>query len=88
MNAEPLNSRDLQTIERGLETAVRLLGILVADRRETIREKAVALAAAGLSPKIIASICDSNPHSVSQQLSLGRKKRPARPRKKPLGGRD
>lgn len=71
---------DLSRIEERLDTLVRLLALSVASETLSLKDRAVRLQRAGLSPKDIAALCDTTPNTVSVALSAA--KREAKVRRK------
>ena len=70
----------MSRVEQKLDTIIRLLALTVAPDTLSLREKAMRLDRAGLTPKDIASICDTTPNTVSVALSIA--KRDAKKRRK------
>ena len=63
----------LARVENKLDTLIRLFALNMIDGMEHTKEKALLLSKAGLSPKDIAVLCDTTPHTISVQLSAARR---------------
>jgi DNA-binding CsgD family transcriptional regulator len=70
MEKEPI---DMARIEAKLDTVIRLLALSVASDNHSLKDRAVRLQRAGLTPKDIASICDTTPNTVSVALSTAKR---------------
>jgi DNA-binding CsgD family transcriptional regulator len=66
---------DLSRVEAKLDTLIRLLALSLASENHSLRERAVRLQRAGLTPKEIASLCDTTPNTVSVALSAMKRQR-------------
>lgn len=66
---------DLALIEKKLDTIIRILALSVTADCASLKDKAVLLSRVGLTPKDIASLCDTTPNTVSVALSGARRKR-------------
>jgi DNA-directed RNA polymerase specialized sigma24 family protein len=63
----------LDRLESKLDTLIRLLALNVSPADQPLLERAQRLHKAGLPPKEIAAVLNSNPHSVINMLSRARK---------------
>lgn len=70
---------ELSRIETKLDTLIRLLALSVISESSSLKDRAVRLQRAGLSPKEIAALCDTTSNTVSVALSAA--KREAKTRK-------
>lgn len=77
MNA---NNSDIARIEAKLDTVIRLLALGVASDNHSLKDRALRLQRAGMTPKEIAALCDTTPNTVSVALSAA--KRESKSRKK------
>jgi DNA-binding NarL/FixJ family response regulator len=68
-------SDDLSRVEAKLDTLIRLMALSVAPENLSLKDRAVRLQRAGLTPKEIASLCATTPNTVSVALS-GAKRNP------------
>jgi DNA-binding CsgD family transcriptional regulator len=66
---------DLSRLEAKLDTLIRLMALSVASENHSLRERAVRLQRAGLTPKEIAALCDTTPNTVSVALSAEKRRR-------------
>lgn len=62
-----------QRLEEKLDTLIRLIALDVISDLKSVKERALLLSRAGLSPKEIASLCETTPNTVSVALSNARK---------------
>ncbi len=60
-------------VEAKLETLIRLVALSVAPPGAPLKDRAVTLSKAGLTPKDIAALCDTTPNTVSQALSAAKR---------------
>lgn len=60
-------------IEAKLDTLIRLIAISVAPDNLSLKERALRLYRAGLTPKDIAAICNTTPNTVSVALSAAKR---------------
>lgn len=60
---------DPSRIEEKLDTLIRLLALGVAPDGLALKERAVRLQRAGMTPKEIAALCNTTRNTVSQALS-------------------
>jgi DNA-directed RNA polymerase specialized sigma24 family protein len=60
-------------VEAKLDTLIRLFAMTVMKGLGSVKEKAVALSKAGLSPKEIAALCDTTPNTISVALSQAKR---------------
>jgi len=60
-------------IETKLDTLIRLMALSVAPASSALKDRAVTLSKAGLSPREIAALCDTTPNTVSQALSAAKR---------------
>jgi DNA-directed RNA polymerase specialized sigma24 family protein len=71
---------DLSRVEAKLDTLIRLIALSVTSDSQSLKDRAVRLQRAGLTPKDIAALCDTTPNTVSVALSTakraGKRKRP------------
>lgn len=58
-----------------LDLVVRLLAYLVAAEHDNLEGRAVTLTSLGLSPKEIARVCNTTPHTISVRLAEAKKKK-------------
>ncbi len=77
------NDSDTCRIEAKLDTLIRLLALTVASDNHSLKERAIRLQRAGLTPKEIAALCDTTRNTVSVALSSAKtkSKRSKEPRK-------
>ena len=73
-----MDDKQAKELLASLESIKRLLAHQVAQQHETLELKAVALAACGLMPKDIATVCNSTPNAVSVKLSAAKRKKKRR----------
>lgn len=64
---------DLSRIEAKLDTLIRLLALSVASDTHSLKDRAVRLQRAGMTPKDIAALCDTTPNTVSVALSAAKR---------------
>ena len=76
----PTNT-DLSRVEAKLDTLIRLLALSTTSETKSLKERALRLQKAGLSPKDIAALFDTTANTVSVALSAA--KREAKRRRKP-----
>ena len=69
----------LNEVAEKLDTIIRLLALIVVSDSESLRDSAIRLQRAGMTPKNIAALCDTTPNTVSVALSTA--KRDAKRRK-------
>lgn len=67
------SSADLSRIEAKLDTMIRLLALSVASENHSLKDRAVRLQRAGMTPKDIAALCDTTPNTVSVALSTAKR---------------
>jgi DNA-directed RNA polymerase specialized sigma24 family protein len=60
-------------VEAKLDTLIRLFAMTVMKGLDSVKEKAVVLSKAGLSPKEIAVLCDTTPNTISVALSQAKR---------------
>lgn len=77
-------AQDIAAISAKLDRIIRILALNAIASEKSIKEKALALSSAGLSPSEIADLVGTTAHSVSQTLSAAKKSR-KRPTKKRRG---
>lgn len=70
MNAD---NTDISRIEAKLDTLIRLLALSVASDNHSLKDRAVRLQRAGMTPKDIAALCDTTPNTVSVALSAAKR---------------
>ena len=75
------DSTDLSRIEAKLDTIIRLLALNVASDDHSLKDRAVRLQRAGMSPKEIALLCDTTPNTVSVALSAAKRRSKSRKKK-------
>ncbi len=63
----------LSRIEAKLDTLIRLLALSVASDNHSLKDRAIRLQRAGMSPKEIAALCDTTPNTVSVALSTAKR---------------
>lgn len=68
------DNTDLSRIEAKLDTLIRLLALSVASDNHSLKDRAVRLQRAGMTPKDIAALCDTTPNTVSVALSAAKRK--------------
>lgn len=68
-----LQNTDLSRIEAKLDTLIRLLALSVASDNHSLKDRAVRLQRAGMTPKDIAALCDTTPNTVSVALSAAKR---------------
>jgi DNA-directed RNA polymerase specialized sigma24 family protein len=64
-----MTDTDLSRIEEKLDTLIRLLALSVASDNHSLKDRAVRLRRAGMTPKEIAELCNTTPNTVSVALS-------------------
>lgn len=79
MNAD---NTDLSRIEAKLDTLIRLLALSVASDNHSLKDRAIRLQRAGMTPKDIASLCDTTPNTVSVALSAAKRESKAKKKSK------
>lgn len=67
------DSADLSRIEAKLDTLIRLLALSVASDNHSLKDRAIRLQRAGMTPKDIAALCDTTPNTVSVALSTAKR---------------
>ena len=60
-------------LEAKLDLLVRLLALDVTSELSSVKDRALLLSKAGLTPKEIASLCDTTPNTVSVALSTAKR---------------
>ena len=65
-------------IEKKLDTLVRLLALSITAELRSVEDRAFLLSKAGLSPRVIASLCDTSTNTIN--LALADAKRAGRDR--------
>jgi hypothetical protein len=65
----PPTELGLSRLEAKLDTIIRLLALTATSDSQSLKERAVRLQRAGLTPKEIAALCDTTPNTVSVALS-------------------
>ncbi len=68
-----MNANDLARIEAKLDVLIRLLALSIGSRIESLKDRAITLQRAGLTPKEIAGLYDTTPNTVSVALSTARR---------------
>ncbi len=68
-----LDDTDLSRIEAKLDMLIRLLALSVVSDNHSLKDRAVRLYRAGMTPKDIAALCDTTPHTVSVALSAAKR---------------
>lgn len=68
-----ISSADLSRIEAKLDTLIRLLALSVASDNHSLKDRAVRLQRAGMTPKDIAALCGTTPNTVSVALSAAKR---------------
>lgn len=63
----------LAGIEAKLDTIAKLLALSAISHHHSLRERAIILQRAGLTPKEIAALCDTTPNTVSVALSTAKR---------------
>lgn len=64
---------DVSRIETKLDTLIRLIALSVASDELSLKDRAIRLQRAGMSPKEIAALCDTTPNTVSVALSTAKR---------------
>lgn len=64
---------DLPRIEEKLNTLIRLLALSVAPDNHSLKDRAVRLQRAGMTPKDIAALYDTTANTVSVALSAAKR---------------
>lgn len=67
------DNADLSRIEAKLDTLIRLLALSVASDNHSLKNRAIRLQRAGMTPKDIAALCDTTPNTVSVALSTAKR---------------
>lgn len=70
--SEPI---DLSDLAKRLDIIVQLLALRVTSDMDSLKDKAIMLERAGLTPKAIAGLFDTSPNTVSVALSSARRAR-------------
>ncbi len=65
-------------LEAKLDTLIRLMALSVAPSSAPLKDRAVTLSKAGMTPKDIAALCDTTPNTVSQALAASKRAKKAR----------
>ena len=60
-------------LETKLDTLIKLFAMASIKGLDSVKEKAIALSRAGLSPKEIAALCDTTPNTISVALSQAKR---------------
>jgi DNA-directed RNA polymerase specialized sigma24 family protein len=68
------NNAGLVRVEAKLDILIRLLALSAVSDNQPLRENAVRLQRAGLTPKEIAILCDTTPNTVSVALSTAKRR--------------
>lgn len=77
----PQESTDAAALKAKLDTIIKLLALSVASDNHSLKDRALRLQRAGLSPKEIAAICDTTPNTVSVALSAAKRETKAKAKK-------
>ena len=64
---------DLTRLEAKLDTLIRLVALSVTSDIVTLKDRAVRLQRAGMTPKEIAMLYDTTPNTVSQALAAAKR---------------
>lgn len=64
---------DIRRLEGKLDVLVRLSALNAIQGTASLKERAVKLSKAGMTPKEIAALCDSTPNAVSVALSTAKR---------------
>jgi len=62
-------------IDAKLDTLIRLFALVVAPEKDSVKDRAIRLQRAGLSPRDIAALCDTTPNTVSVILSTAKREK-------------
>lgn len=76
------DNADLSRIEAKLDTLIRLLALRVASENHSLKDRAIRLQRAGMTPKDIAALCDTTPNTVSVALSAAKREGKGKKRSK------
>lgn len=76
------NNSDLARVEGKLDILIRLLALSVAPATDSLKDRAIRLSKAGMTPKEIALLFDTTPNTVSVILSAMKRGRKNRASKK------
>jgi DNA-binding CsgD family transcriptional regulator len=68
-----MDKQEFEAISKALHTIKGLLALQISRSYETLESRAVALASTGMTPKEIAEICGTTPHSISVRLAEAKK---------------
>ncbi|MGO8917180.1 MAG: hypothetical protein ACLQJR_14840 [Stellaceae bacterium] len=68
-----MKDHDLSRVEAKLDTLIRLFALSVASDNHSLKDRAVRLQRAGMTPKEIAALCDTTPNTVSVILSTAKR---------------
>ncbi len=68
-----MNEVNYTSVEAKLDTLIRLFALAVAPDTLSLKDRALRLQRAGLSPKEIAALCDTTPNTVSVALSAAKR---------------
>lgn len=63
----------MKELEAKLDTLIRLFALVVAPDDMSLKDRALRLQKAGLSPKEIAALCGTTPNTVSVALSAAKR---------------
>lgn len=67
------NADGIARLEAKLDTLIRLFALTVISDQQSLKDRAIKLQRAGLTPKEIASLCDTTPNTVSVALSTAKR---------------
>lgn len=74
-----MQAHETSRIEEKLDTLIKLVALSITSGEEALKDRAILLQRAGLSPKDIASLFDTTPNNVS--VALYSAKRNGKPHK-------
>lgn len=65
-------------LDAKLDTLIRLVALDVVSELSSVKDRALLLSKAGLTPKEIAALCDTTPNTVSVALSTAKREAKSR----------
>ena len=69
-----MKAEETLRIEAKLDVVIRLLALSLGSGMESLKDRAITLQRAGLTPKDIAGLYDTTPNTVSVALSAAKRK--------------
>ena len=68
------NDQSLKDLSERLDILIRLMALAIAPEAMPLKDKALRLSKAGMTPKAIAELFDTTPNTVSVALSTAKRK--------------